>query len=87
MIMSLDREDVPKYLQLAGIIRAQIISGELEPRRAAPSELYLSQHYGIARDTVRKATALLREEGYIYVVKGLGAFVSPAEDWPAKPRD
>jgi DNA-binding GntR family transcriptional regulator len=81
MIMSLDREDVPKYLQLAGIVRAQIKSGELQPRRAVPSELYLSQRYDIARDTVRKAMALLREQGYVYVVRGLGTFVSPREDW------
>ncbi len=82
MIMSLDREDVPKYLQLAAIVREQIKSGDLQPRRAAPSELYLSQRYGVARDTVRKAMALLREQGYVYVVRGLGTFVSPAEDWP-----
>ena len=81
MIMSLDREDVPKYLQLASIVREQIKSGELQPRRAAPSELYLSQRYDIARDTVRKAMALLREQGYVYVVRGLGTFVSPSEDW------
>ena len=81
MIMSLDREDVPKYLQLASIVREQIKSGELGPRRAAPSELYLSQRYGIARDTVRKAMGLLREQGYVYVVRGLGTFVSPREYW------
>jgi DNA-binding GntR family transcriptional regulator len=83
MIMSLDREDVPKYLQLASIVTEQIRSGELQPRRAVPSELYLSQRYDIARDTVRKAMALLREQGYVYVVRGLGTFVSPPEDWPA----
>lgn len=83
MIMSLDREDVPKYLQLASIVRDQIRSGELQPRRAAPSELHLSQRYGVARDTVRKAMALLREQGYVYIVRGLGTFVSPPEDWSA----
>jgi DNA-binding GntR family transcriptional regulator len=80
--MSLDREDVPKYLQLAGILTEQIRSGELQSRRAVPSELSLSQRYDIARDTVRKAMALLREQGYVYVVRGLGTFVSPSEDWP-----
>lgn len=82
MIMSLDREDIPKYLQLAAIVRNQITSGELQPRRAAPSELYLVQTYGVARDTVRKAMALLRSEGYVYIVRGLGTFVSPPDDWP-----
>ena len=82
-IMTLDQPDVPKYQQLAHIIRERIVSGDLAERQPVPSELYLQQEYGIARDTVRRAMALLREEGYVRTVRGLGTFVAPRENWPA----
>jgi len=82
--MGLDQPDVPKYQQLAAIIRAQILSGDLPERQPVPSELYLQQQYDIARDTVRHSMAVLREEGYVRTVRGLGTFVAPHENWPKK---
>jgi DNA-binding GntR family transcriptional regulator len=67
---------VPVYEQLASILRAQIESGELQPERALPSGKVLVQRYGIARGTVDKAIALLKEEGLVYVLKGKGVYVS-----------
>jgi GntR family transcriptional regulator len=64
---------VPAYRQLADILRARIESGELTDR--IPSEVGLSQEYGVAVTTVRHALALLREEGLIERVPGLGTFV------------
>jgi DNA-binding GntR family transcriptional regulator len=67
---------VPVYEQLASILRTQIESGELQPERALPSGKVLVQRYGIARGTVDKAIALLKEEGLVYVLKGKGVYVS-----------
>lgn len=78
--MTIDREwDEPVYLQLAGIIREQINSGELEPRRPIPSVRTLTQRYGVARMTAAKAIRVLADEGLVRVVPGRGWFVAPKD--------
>lgn len=63
----------PPYQQLAAILRAQIASGELVGR--LPSEKTLMQEYGLAMGTVRKALAVLRDEGLIQTSRGWGSYV------------
>jgi GntR family transcriptional regulator len=65
----------PLYIQLAGILRAMITSGELEPRSPVPSESYLQQEHGVARGTVRTAIGILRDEGLVVTIGGRGTFV------------
>ncbi|MFJ4867785.1 GntR family transcriptional regulator [Streptomyces sp. NPDC088757] len=65
----------PKWQQIADVIRARIASGELPPR-ALVSEVRLEAEFGVARTTVRKATAALREEGLITTTPGMGSFVA-----------
>jgi GntR family transcriptional regulator len=67
----------PPYLQLAGILRAQIDSGELPRGRALPSLTYLMQHYGLSRNTVRRAIGVLIDEGLVRTRPGWGTFVVP----------
>jgi GntR family transcriptional regulator len=67
--------DVPVYLQLAAILRGQIESGELAPRRPVPSERTLTQRYGVAGGTVKKALQVLRDEGLVRTVIGRGVYV------------
>lgn len=69
---------MPIYQQLAAIIRHKIESGELLPRQPVPSEKQLQQEHGIARETVRRAIALLRDDGYVYTLPQRGTFVSDA---------
>ena len=69
---------MPKHVQLADYLRARIDDGTYPPRAKLPSEVTLVQETGFARDTVRKAMAVLAGEGRVYVVRGLGTFVSPA---------
>jgi GntR family transcriptional regulator len=76
MPIDLDRQDVPKWVQLADYIRARIDDGTYPPRSRIPSEQTFTQETGFARDTVRKAIAALVEEGRLYIVRGLGTFVS-----------
>jgi DNA-binding GntR family transcriptional regulator len=76
--MVIDREwDEPVYQQVAGILRRQIQSGAIEPRRPVPSIRTLCQTYGIARATASKSLHILAEEGLIRPVPGRGWFVVP----------
>ncbi|MQY15045.1 hypothetical protein SRB5_52220 [Streptomyces sp. RB5] len=65
----------PKWTQIADDLRAKIASGEYPPRTLI-SEVQLERDYGVARITVRKATAALREEGLITTTPGMGSFVA-----------
>lgn len=81
--MIVDHHDpTPKYRQIAKIIREQIRSGELEPMDTIPSESRLVQVHGVARETVRDAIRLLRDEGWIYTIQARGSYVSPKDRWP-----
>jgi DNA-binding GntR family transcriptional regulator len=71
----IDRADIPRYIQLATWLRKRIDDGTYQPGDRIPSEVTLVQETGFARDTVRKAIALLLEENRLYIVKGLGTFV------------
>lgn len=68
--------DRPRWQQIADVLRARITTGEYPPKHLV-SEVRLVQEFGVARDTIRKATRQLREEGLIYTVPNLGSFVSP----------
>ncbi|MEU7184854.1 GntR family transcriptional regulator [Streptomyces sp. NPDC039022] len=50
-------------------------SGAYPPRHLI-SEVKLEQEFGVARVTVRKATAALREDGLIITTPGTGSFVA-----------
>jgi DNA-binding GntR family transcriptional regulator len=65
------------YAQIADQIRQRIVSGELPPGSALPSEKALAAHHGVARQTVRRAVRLLKEEGVVYSSQGRGTFVGP----------
>jgi GntR family transcriptional regulator len=71
---------VPPYKQLAGILAARIDRGDWKPGRAIPSESQLSQTYGLARATVRRALTVLATEGRVYTVQSLGTYVSEQSD-------
>jgi GntR family transcriptional regulator len=69
--------DEPLYAQLAGILRDRITSGELTRLDPLPSETALSQEHGVGRDTVRRAIAMLRDEGLVFTVAQRGTYVGP----------
>jgi GntR family transcriptional regulator len=66
---------IPRYRQIAAILRARIESGELQPERPIPSEAQLEQEFGVARATARHAVAVLRDEGLVVTVPGMGTYV------------
>jgi GntR family transcriptional regulator len=68
---------IPKYYQLANIIRQQIENGAFLPHTAIPSERQIEDQYSLSRPTIRQAIDILERQGYLYRVHGKGTFVSP----------
>jgi DNA-binding GntR family transcriptional regulator len=73
--------DVPPWRQIADDLRRRILSGELAPRRPIPSKLTIRQELGVAGSTVDKAVALLKLEGYLRTVHGMGLYVTDPAEW------
>ncbi|MEU3188673.1 winged helix-turn-helix domain-containing protein [Streptomyces sp. NPDC006923] len=65
----------PKWEQIAAVIRDRITSGEYPPMHLI-SEVRLEDEFDVARGTIRKATAALRDEGLITTTPGMGSFVA-----------
>ncbi|MGK8520828.1 GntR family transcriptional regulator [Nocardia asteroides] len=70
------RDVVPKYLQIAGHLRALIERGELAPGAEVPSERELAAHWKVARPTAAKALNMLRREGIVESRRGSGTYVA-----------
>ena len=64
------------YKKIADEICGQIENGTLKKGMRLPSEAAMSQKQGVAIGTVKKAYADLQGKGYIYKIRGGGAYVS-----------
>lgn len=69
-------ENEKKYVILMGDLKDQILSGQIKPGDKIPSENQLASSYKISRHTVRKALAILENEGYLTAEHGRGTFCS-----------
>lgn len=67
---------VPLYQQLCNLLTDQIHNGILKPGDRIPSELQLSEMYGISRITVRSAITQMVEEGLLMKRHGKGTYVT-----------
>ncbi|WP_392968186.1 GntR family transcriptional regulator [Streptomyces sp. LN245] len=65
----------PKWEQVAEVLRGRIADGTYPPRTLI-SEVQMEAEFGVARGTIRKATAALRDEGLIVTTPGMGSFVA-----------
>jgi DNA-binding GntR family transcriptional regulator len=63
--------------QVAADIEADIDAGKLVPDTRLPSEAELAEQYGVARISVRRAIAQLRERGKVITFQGRGTYVTP----------
>ncbi|MFH9135110.1 winged helix-turn-helix domain-containing protein [Streptomyces griseus] len=68
--------DIPRWRQVADVIRQRIADGTYAPGTRVPSVVDLLNEFGIATSTAQKVHRGLREEGLIYTEPGLGSFVS-----------
>ncbi len=81
MIESLDNGKAaePKYIQVANIIRQNILDGTWHEGDAIPPEKTLCSRFNIARGTMRQALQLLESEGYLVREQGRGTFIRLVE--------
>ncbi len=67
----------PPYRQIAAWLRAEIESGKYRPGLdPLPSEKDLVDMFGVARDTVRRAVQVLRDEGLVVTIPQRGTYVA-----------
>jgi GntR family transcriptional regulator len=68
----------PPYRQIAAWLRARIEAGEFVPGEdPLPSEKDLTDLFGVARDTARRAVQSLRDEGLVVTIPQRGTYVVP----------
>lgn len=68
-----------KWVWLADRIRQQIASGDLAPGAKLPSMNEMREEYGVSQMVVRNAMLVLKSEGLVYGVPGVGVYVADAE--------
>lgn len=69
---------VALWRQIADAIRLEIVGGKLETGDRLEGELGLAERFGVNRHTVRRAVAVLVEEGVLRAEHGRGTFVAEA---------
>lgn len=69
------QEVLPKYLQIAGHLRDQIVRGDRPAGSEVPSERELAATWNVARPTASKALDVLRQQGYVESRVGSGTYV------------
>ncbi|GAA0905612.1 GntR family transcriptional regulator [Streptomyces thermoalcalitolerans] len=68
--------DIPRWRQVAAVIRSRIEEGVYPPRGRVPSVQQLVEEFGIATATAQKVNVGLKREGLVYTEPGMGSFVS-----------
>ncbi|HCN60716.1 MULTISPECIES: GntR family transcriptional regulator [Mammaliicoccus] len=71
-------DDTPIFLQIADMIKDDLVEGLLSEGEQIPSTTELSNFYNINRATAQKGIALLMDEGIVTKRRGIGVFI--AED-------
>ena len=89
--MTLDADDLddlapddprPPSLQIANVLRAAILTRRIAPGERLPSQNDLTERYGVARETVKAALRILRDERLVVTRQGSGAFVRSQTERP-----
>jgi GntR family transcriptional regulator len=70
------RAEQAPHRQIAAWLLGRIESGELVVGQPVPSEKELMDLFGVARTTVRRAIAYLRDQAAIRTVPGRGSYVA-----------
>ncbi len=71
------RRTVPRYHQIAEVLRARISAGGLTAGQRLDNQRQLAQSFGVTLMTLRQALDVLAREGLITRRHGLGTFVAP----------
>jgi len=78
--MKLKDGHIPLYFQFYLMLKNDIMLGEIEPGSRVPNIDILHARYGVSHATVRKAMALLAEEGLIVKKRGMGTMIRDEVD-------
>lgn len=82
-LAGLDPDDPrPPSQQIANVLRAAIRTRKFEPGERLPSQNDLAERYNVARETVKTALRILRDERLIVTRQGSGAFVRAQTERP-----
>ena len=73
-------------LQIAAKLRAAILTKRVEPGEKLPSQPELAAHFGVARETVKRALETLRQERLTVSRQGAGVFVRAQTQLPVELR-
>jgi DNA-binding transcriptional regulator YhcF (GntR family) len=68
--------------QIANVLRAAIRTRKFEPGERLPSQNELAERYNVARETVKTALRILRDERLVVTRQGSGAFVRAQTERP-----
>ena len=77
-------ERIPKFQQLAGELRQQILSGQLPVGESLPTYAAMQAKFGCAQNTLEKALSVLEQEGLIFRKPSSGVYVAPRSKPAAK---
>ena len=75
-----------RYLEISADLRTRILGGEWEPGAKLPRMADLATGYGVNRDTVARAIALLEAEGLLWAVPRRGTVVRHGMSRPRRLR-
>jgi GntR family transcriptional regulator len=70
---------IPRYVQLADVLRERITRGQWRPGEKLPSLEELVREFDVARVTVRQAVDVLARGGLLSPERGRGTFVTQAK--------
>ncbi len=79
-IRMMRRKKLPLYLQIEGILKSKILTGDLKDGDRLPPENELSKQFGVSPQTVRQALSFLVGEGLIDRRPGIGTTVKKSSD-------
>lgn len=65
----------PLHRQVADRLRNEILAGKLAAGAKLPTERELGERFGVHRETLRRALARLRAEGWLESIQGSGNYV------------
>lgn len=72
----------PPYVQIAGILRSEILTGVYDEEGKLPPSRKLIERFGVTAQPINNAIRQLREEGLV-TTSQQGTFLTPLADRPA----
>lgn len=72
-----DKSALPLYVQVAGALKEEVVSGVYPVGSLLPTEDALCERFAVSRYTVREALRLLRDDGLVASRQGAGTVVIP----------